>query len=61
MDLNHHLLPDPVADVMKSLQKKIEKLESRISYLENELEIKKPGSYVCLEKEERPLCVFIIH
>ncbi len=43
VDLNHHLLPDPVADVMKSLQKKIEKLESRISYLENELEIKKTG------------------
>jgi serine O-acetyltransferase len=43
VDLNHHLLPDPVADMMRSLQRKIEKLESRISYLENELEIKKTG------------------
>ncbi|MDI3481100.1 MAG: serine O-acetyltransferase [Tepidanaerobacteraceae bacterium] len=34
VDLNHHLLPDPVADMMRSLQKKLEELESRISKLE---------------------------
>jgi len=34
VDLNHHLLPDPVADMMRSLQKKIEELEARISNLE---------------------------
>jgi serine O-acetyltransferase len=33
-DLNHHLLPDPVADMMKSLQKKISDLEMRIDTLE---------------------------
>jgi serine O-acetyltransferase len=33
-DLNHHLLPDPMADMMKGLQKKIEELENRISQLE---------------------------
>lgn len=36
VDLNHHLLPDPVADMMRSLQKKIEELETRISKLEGE-------------------------
>lgn len=39
-DLNHHLLPDPVADMMKSLQKKIETLEMRITFLEKELNSK---------------------
>ena len=34
VDLNHHLLPDPVADMMRSLQKKIEELEDRLSKLE---------------------------
>ncbi|AYO31910.1 serine O-acetyltransferase [Biomaibacter acetigenes] len=34
VDLNHHLLPDPVADMMRCLQKKIEDLETRISKLE---------------------------
>jgi hypothetical protein len=33
VDLNHHLLPDPVADMMRSLQKKIETLEMRIAFL----------------------------
>lgn len=36
VDLNHHLLPDPVADMMRSLQKKIEDLELRIAVLERE-------------------------
>lgn len=40
VDLNHHLLPDPVADMMKSLQKKIETLEMRIAFLEKELNSK---------------------
>lgn len=43
VDLNHHLLPDPITDMMKSLQKKIEKLESRISSLESELKVGKTG------------------
>lgn len=34
VDLNHHLLPDPVADMMRSLQRKIEDLERRIAELE---------------------------
>ncbi|MCR4432322.1 MAG: serine O-acetyltransferase [Tepidanaerobacteraceae bacterium] len=34
VDLNHHLLPDPVADMMRCLQKKLEDLEARISKLE---------------------------
>jgi len=34
VDLNHHLLPDPVADMMRCLQKKIEDMEMRISKLE---------------------------
>ncbi|TYP47022.1 serine O-acetyltransferase EpsC [Thermosediminibacter litoriperuensis] len=34
VDLDHHLLPDPVADVMRSLQKKLEQLEKRIDQLE---------------------------
>ncbi|HHV19509.1 MAG TPA: serine O-acetyltransferase [Thermoanaerobacterales bacterium] len=40
VDLNHHLLPDPVADMMRSLQKKIETLEMRIAFLEKELNSK---------------------
>ena len=40
VDLDHHLLPDPMADMMKSLQRKIEALETRISSLEDELEYK---------------------
>lgn len=36
VDLNHHLLPDPVADMMRSLQKKIEDLEQRLKKLEDE-------------------------
>ncbi len=40
VDLNHHLLPDPVADMMRSLQKKIEALEMRIAFLEKELNSK---------------------
>ncbi|WP_422446984.1 serine O-acetyltransferase EpsC [Thermoanaerobacterium sp. DL9XJH110] len=34
VDLNHHLLPDPVADMLRSLQKKLEDLETRIARLE---------------------------
>lgn len=34
VDLNHHLLPDPVADMMRSLQRKIKDLERRIAELE---------------------------
>ncbi|MCG0275928.1 MAG: serine O-acetyltransferase [Thermosediminibacteraceae bacterium] len=34
VDLNHHLLPDPVADMMKSLQRKLEELERKIEELE---------------------------
>lgn len=40
VDLDHHLLPDPVADMMRSLQKKIETLEMRIAFLEKELNSK---------------------
>lgn len=40
VDLDHHLLPDPVADMMKSLQKKIEALENRIAILEEDLDYK---------------------
>lgn len=38
VDLNHHLLPDPVADMMKSLQRKIEELEWKIAQLERRQE-----------------------
>ncbi|HHW01894.1 MAG TPA: serine O-acetyltransferase [Thermoanaerobacterales bacterium] len=41
VDLNHHLLPDPVADMMRCLQKKIEDLEARISRLEGGKKIDK--------------------
>lgn len=40
VDLDHHLLPDPMADMMRSLQKKIEVLETRISSLEEEIQYK---------------------
>lgn len=43
VDLNHHLLPDPVADMMRSLQKKIEDLELRIAVLEKENKYLKKG------------------
>ncbi|ADL08829.1 serine O-acetyltransferase [Thermosediminibacter oceani] len=34
VDLDHHLLPDPVADMMRSLQRKLEELEKKIDWLE---------------------------
>jgi serine O-acetyltransferase len=34
VDLNHHMLPDPVADMLRSLQKKLEEQDARIALLE---------------------------
>jgi serine O-acetyltransferase len=36
IDLRHDLLPDPVADVLSSMQSNIEKLEKRIQELEHQ-------------------------
>ena len=34
VDLEHHLLPDPIADILTALQEKIQHLENRIEELE---------------------------
>ncbi|NLU50938.1 MAG: serine O-acetyltransferase, partial [Syntrophomonadaceae bacterium] len=34
VDLEHHLLPDPIADTLAALQERIQFLEKRIEYLE---------------------------
>lgn len=36
VDLEHHLLPDPIADTLTALQERIEELEGRIRQLEKE-------------------------
>lgn len=36
VDLEHHILPDPVADMLKSLQEKLQELEARIEGYEKE-------------------------
>jgi len=36
VDLNHHLLPDPIAEAMQALQNRINSLEERLQELEKE-------------------------
>jgi serine O-acetyltransferase len=39
VNLNHHLIPDPVKDVLDSLTKRIEKLEGKIKKLSEKGEV----------------------
>lgn len=38
VDLEHHMLPDPIADTLSAMQVKIQELEKRLKYYEEEFE-----------------------
>ncbi len=45
IDLNHHLLPDPIAEAMQALQNRINSLEERLQELEKEAQHDKSLQY----------------
>ena len=50
VDLEHHMLPDPVADMLTALQEKIKNLEDRIEAYEKEADQDEDIQYSRCEK-----------
>ena len=53
IDLEHHLMPDPVGDAIRSLLDRIEFLEARVSHLQGEVSGRVRGGRIPAALEER--------
>jgi serine O-acetyltransferase len=55
IDLEHHLMPDPVGDAIRSLLDRIEFLEARLAHLQGEVTGRARGARATTAMEERPV------
>lgn len=53
VDLDHNILPDPVADILNIMQERITELEARLNVYEEEAEVSKHENIQYSERKER--------